>query len=417
MQTEIKSNFEKLLDDGGFSNSQKEIKEKNFNKFLEQGFPNKRIEDWKFSDLNQIISANFENLDFSKKNIDKSVDVDFINEFEHNKIIFVDGNISKIDFSYEDKDGFSIKHDLELDEQLNENALLNLNTAFLSSYIKFTVKKGYQFQKPLILYNYLTSDLVSHGLNLRMDINLEDGCSLDIVNIANQNAKNNFLNLRQKINIGKNSVLKNYSLDISPTSNIKYSFKDINLEKNSHLEYFILSKGSKFSKHDINCSLNNEYGSVVLNGIIDLNDERHHEIKTKINHNEENCKSYQLIKSVLNDNSKGVYQGKIYVDSKAQKTDGYQLSRALLLSDEVEFNAKPELEIYADDVKCSHGSTSGNIDENSIFYLMSRGLSYEQSKKLLTNGFLNEVIEKITNDDVKSLVKEFIGINEWILIK
>ena len=412
MQNEIKSIFDKSLNEGDFSSSQKNIKEKSFNRFIEQGFPNKRIEDWKFSDLNQIISANFENLDFSKKNIDKSVDVDFINEFEHNKIIFVDGNISKIDFSYEDKDRFSLKHDLELDEQLNENALLNLNTAFLSSYIKFTVKKGYQFQKPLILYNYLTSDLVSHGLNLRMDINLEDGSSLDIVNIANQNAKNNFLNFRQKINIGKNSVLKNYSLDISPTSNIKYSFNDINLDKNSHLEYFILSKGSKFAKHDINCSLNNDHGSVSLNGIIDLDNEKHHEIKTSINHNEENCKSYQLIKSVLNENSKGVYQGKIYVNSKAQKTDGYQLSRALLLNDDVEFNAKPELEIYADDVKCSHGSTSGNIDENSIFYLMSRGLSHAQSKKLLTNGFLNEVIEKITNENVKSLIKKLTGIQE-----
>ena len=414
MQNEIKSIFEKSLNEGDFSSSQKNIKEKSFNRFIEQGFPNKRIEDWKFSDLNQIISANFENLDFSKKNIDKSVDVDFINEFEHNKIIFVDGNISKIDFNHEDKDKFSLKHDLELDEQLNENALLNLNTAFLSSYIKFTVKKGYQFQKPLILYNYLTSDLVSHGLNLRMDINLEDGSSLDIVNIANQNAKNNFLNFRQKINIGKNSVLKNYSLDISPTSNIKYSFNDINLDKNSHLEYFILSKGSKFAKHDINCSLNNDHGSVSLNGIIDLDNEKHHEIKTSINHNEENCKSYQLIKSVLNENSKGVYQGKIYVNSKAQKTDGYQLSRALLLNDDVEFNAKPELEIYADDVKCSHGSTSGNIDENSIFYLMSRGLSHAQSKKLLTNGFLNEVIEKISNKNVKSLIKKLTGIQEWI---
>ena len=412
MQNEIKSIFEKSLNEGDFSSSQKNIKEKSFNRFIEQGFPNKRIEDWKFSDLNQIISANFENLDFSKKNIDKSVDVDFINEFEHNKIIFVDGNISKIDFSYEDKDRFSLKHDLELDEQLNENALLNLNTAFLSSYIKFTVKKGYQFQKPLILYNYLTSDLVSHGLNLRMDINLEDDSSLDIVNIANQNAKNNFLNFRQKINIGKNSVLKNYSLDISPTSNIKYSFNDINLDKNSHLEYFIFSKGSKFAKHDINCSLNNDHGSVSLNGIIDLDNEKHHEIKTSINHNEENCKSYQLIKSVLNENSKGVYQGKIYVNSKAQKTDGYQLSRALLLNDDVEFNAKPELEIYADDVKCSHGSTSGNIDENSIFYLMSRGLSHAQSKKLLTNGFLNEVIEKITNENVKSLIKKLTGIQK-----
>ena len=112
----------------------------------------------------------------------------------------------------------------------------------------------------------------------------------------------------------------------------------------------------------------------------------------------------------MSDDSKGVYQGKIFVDPKAQKTDGYQLSRALLLNENVEFNAKPELEIYADDVKCSHGSTSGNIDENSIFYLMTRGLSYSDSKKLLTNGFLNEVIEKITNENIKYFVKKITGI-------
>ena len=287
-----------------------------------------------------------------------------------------------------------------------------MNTAFVSNYTKILVKSGYQLKKPLILFNYLSNNLNNVGINTRLDIKLEDDASLNIINISNENLNNNFLNFRQKINIGKNSILKNYSLDINENSNFKYSFKDISLEKNSHLEYFILSKGSKFLKHDINCSLNNEYGSVVLNGIIDLDDKKHHEIKTNINHNEENCKSYQLIKSVLNENSKGIYQGKIYVNSKAQKTDGYQLSRALLLSDEVEFNAKPELEIYADDVKCSHGSTSGNVDEDSIFYLMSRGLSYEQSKKLLTNGFLNEVIEKITNNEVKSLVKKLMGINE-----
>ena len=412
MQTEIKSNFEKLLDDGGFSNSQKEIKEKNFNKFLEQGFPNKRIEDWKFSDLNQIISTNFENLAFSKKDNQSSFDINFINEFDHNKIVFVDGKISKVDFSYENEDKISLEKDLELDNELNENVLLNLNTAFLSKYIKITINKGYQFKKPLILYNYLTPDLESHCINMRLDINLEDDASIDVINISNKNIKNNFLNFRQKINIGKNSVLKNYSLDINPTSNIKYSFKDISLDKNSHLEYFVYSKGSQFAKHDINCSLNNDYGSVALNGIIDLDNKKHHEIKTVINHNEENCKSYQLIKSVLSDNSKGVYQGKIYVNSVAQKTDGYQLSRALLLNEDVEFNAKPELEIYADDVKCSHGSTSGNIDENSIFYLMSRGLSHAQSKRLLTNGFLNEVIEKITNEDVKSLIKKLTGIKE-----
>jgi len=413
MQNEIKSNFEKSLIEGNYSISQKEIKEKNFNKFIEQGFPNKRIEDWKFSDLNQIISTNFKKLDFYKENNTSSIDADFINEFEHNKIVFVNGKVSKIDFSYENKEKIIINQNLELDNELNENVLLNLNTAFLSSYIKITINKSYQLQKPLVLYNYLTSDLECYGLNMRLDIKLEDDTSMDVINISNDNTKNNFLNFRQKINIGKNSTLKNYSLDINPTSNIKYSFKDIDLDKNSHLEYFILSKGSKFAKHDINCSLNKDHGSVVLNGVIDLDNKKHHEIKTSINHNEENCKSYQLIKSVLNENSKGVYQGKIYVNSKAQKTDGYQLSRALLLNDDVEFNAKPELEIYADDVKCSHGSTSGNIDENSIFYLMSRGLSHAQSKKLLTNGFLNEVVEKITNESVKSLVKKLTGIQEW----
>ena len=412
MQSEIKSNFEKSLSEGNYSTSQKEIKEKNFNKFIDQGFPNKRIEDWKFSDLNQIISTNFKKLDFYKENNVSNIDVDFISDFNHNKIVFVNGSVSKIDFSYENEEKIIINQNLELDNELSENVLLNLNTAFLSSYIKITVNKGYQFQKPLILYNYLTSNLDSCGLNMRLDINLEDNTSMDVVNISNENAKNNFLNFRQKINIGKNSILKNYSLDIKPTSNVKYSFKDIDLDKNSHLEYFILSKGSKFAKHDINCSLNNNHGSVAINGIIDLDNKKHHEIKTAINHNEENCKSYQLIKSVLNENSKGVYQGKIYVNSKAQKTDGYQLSRALLLNDDVEFNAKPELEIYADDVKCSHGSTSGNIDENSIFYLMSRGLSHTQSKKLLTNGFLNEAVEKITNESVKSLVKKLTDIKE-----
>ena len=412
MLTEIKSNFEKLLNNGDFSSSQKEIKEKNFNKFIEQGFPNKRIEDWKFSDLNQIISTNFEKLDFSKKDNQPSIDEEFVNEFEHNKIFFVNGNISKIDFRYENEEKIIIKQDLELDKELNQNVLLNLNTAFLSNYVKITVNRGYQFKKPLILYNYLTLDLSSHGLNMRLDINLEDDTSIDVINISNENTKNNFLNFRQKINVGKNSVLKNYSLDISPTSNIKYLFKDISLNKNSHLEYFIYSKGSKFAKHDINCSLNNDYGSVALNGIIDLDNKKHHEIKTVINHNEENCKSYQLIKSVLNGNSKGVYQGKIYVNSKAQKTDGYQLSRALLLNDDVEFNAKPELEIYADDVKCSHGSASGSLNEDSIFYLMSRGLNYQQSRELLINGFLLDVVEKITDSEIKNLIKNMIGIKE-----
>ena len=411
MQNELKLNFDKIISLNNFSDSQKKIKQENFNNYFEKGLPNKRNEDWKFSDINQIISKNFDNLNFIVDQNKIFEEKDFPLDFEHNKISFVDGKLYDFDFKHEDKDKILVDQNLDLDDTIYQNTLLNLNSAFLTSVSKITIKKGYNVKKPLILFNYLSDGLKSSAINSRVDINLEDDSSLCVVNFLNENSEKNFINFRQKIKIGENSILKNYSLDSNTSENIKYFNKDINLSKNSHLEYFILSEGSKFIKQDINCNLDDEYGSIALNGIINLENEKHHEIKTVINHKKENCKSYQLIKSVLNDKSKGIYQGKIFVSPEAQKTDGYQLSRALLLNESVEFNAKPELEIYADDVKCSHGSTSGNIDENSIFYLMSRGLSYSESKKLLTNGFLNEVIEKISNEDVKKLVKKLSGIN------
>ena len=121
-----------------------------------------------------------------------------------------------------------------------------------------------------------------------------------------------------------------------------------------------------------------------------------------------NCKSYQKIKNVLESDSTGVYQGKIFVKEIAQKTDAYQLSKALILDDQAEFNAKPELEIYADDVKCSHGSTSGSIDENAIHYLMTRGIELPAAKKLLINGFINEIFENIPEEKLKFFLEKSI---------
>jgi Fe-S cluster assembly protein SufD len=139
-----------------------------------------------------------------------------------------------------------------------------------------------------------------------------------------------------------------------------------------------------------------------------LLEDQHQEIKTRINHNSPNCKSYQKIKNVLNDNSKGVYQGKIFVEKIAQKTDAYQLSKALILNDNAEFDAKPELEIYADDVKCSHGSTSGSIDSDAVHYLMTRGIPKKEAVKLLINGFLDEVLENITITELKFFLQEIL---------
>jgi len=413
MENQIKQNYDNFLSKEKFNESQINYKKINLENFFKKGFPNKRQEDWKFSDLNQIIQSNIKNLNYiseidNKDNIEQKL----IKDFDHNKIFIVNGKIIKTDLGFDDENKIMISEDQSIEEDDQRNSLLNLNNAFVVKNYKIDVLDGYLAKKPLIIYHNAAKNIESSLVSLRLDINLGKNSALKVINIFNEGTNNNLINIRQKINISENSILEKFTLDHNENNNIRYAHTDIILEKNSHLELFILSKGSKFFKNDIICSLNDNHGSISLNGIINLNDNKHHEIKTVINHNEENCKSYQLIKTVLNDESKSVYQGKIYVNSKAQKTDGYQLSRALLLNQETEFNAKPELEIYADDVKCSHGSTSGNLDENSIFYLMSRGLSLGQSKELLINGFLQEVAEKISDEKIKQLVKKIMGIQE-----
>ena len=404
-------NFDKFLDNHSFSDEQLEKRKKNYKKFNDEGFPNKKLEDWKFSDLNQIIKKNIKNFVIEKSEINKSQDTDLIKDFDHNKIYIQDGKLISYDFSFEKEKSLKLNIEEVVENKINTNSLLNLNSALSEDKISIIVKEGYITNAPLVIYNNY-SEKKSNLINSNISINLEKNSSLKIINLSNENSINSFSNNSQNIYLSDNAILKFYSLNYKNNTNMSYSFSNIDLNKNSHCEYFILSAGAKFLKNEINCSLNKDHGSIFINGIINLENENHHEIKTIVNHNEENCKSYQLIKCVLNDNSKGIYQGKIFVDSKAQKTDGYQLSRALLLNEDTEFNAKPELEIYADDVKCSHGSTSGNIDENSIFYLMSRGLTYKQSKQLLINGYVAEVVEKITDNDIKDFVKKLLGISD-----
>ena len=415
MEEQLKIDFEKKLKDFSYSEQEKKFKETNFKEFLKQGFPNRKLENWKFSDLNQIIQSNIGELtfynDYKKENqIDK---IELISELEHNKIIIVDGKIEKIDFKFEDKDKIEIL--VEQGEETikeNINSLINLNNAFSNKFCKIIIKKNYSLKKPLVIYHSTNKNTQSKNTNSRIDFKLEENACLRIIDIFKDNSEKNFLNIYYNFELDKSSILKNYKIDKSINNNVKYSYNNVKQEANSISETFILSSGSKFFKNEINCDLLGQHSSAFVNGIFDLDDENHHEIKSNINHLVENTKSYQLVKSVLEKKSKAVYQGKIFVSSEAQKTDGYQLSNAILLSENSEFNAKPELEIYADDVKCSHGSSSGSLDENSIFYLMSRGLNYKEAKKLLINGFLLDVIEKITDEEIKNLIKNLLGVKE-----
>ena len=415
MTEQIKTDFEKIVKTSAFSEKDVELKKMYLNKFLETGFPSRKLENWKFSDLSQIIKKNIGELsfynDYSFPNkVDTSI---FVEGLEHNKIVFINGRVEKVDFTHEDHDKIETNDDFKFVNRLEDNnSLLSLNNAFTNKCYKITVKKNYSLKKPLVVYHSTNNKIKSRNINLKLEFQLEQNSSLRLIDLFNDRAENNFINIFYNFDLKENAILKNYKIDKAQNKNIRYSYNNIEQDNNSVSETFVLSSGSNFSKNEINCNLKGEYSSAFVNGIFSLNDGQHHEVRTIINHLVENTKSYQLIKSVLGKNSKSAYQGKIFVDSKAQKTDGYQLSKAILLDETSEFNAKPELEIYADDVKCSHGSASGSLDENSIFYLMSRGLNYQQSKELLINGFLLDVVEKITDTEIKNLVKNMIGLKE-----
>ena len=415
MREQLQIDFNNIIKTSNFSKRDIELKQNYLNQFIKLGFPNKRQENWKFSDLNQIIKKNIGELSFfndysSTNKVDTSI---FAEGLEHNKIVFINGRIEKIDFNYEEQEKVEIIEELEkTDKSNNFNSLIYLNRAFTNKCYKILVKKNYKLKKPLIVYHTTNNKIESKNINLSLDFQLEENSSLRLIDLFNDNSKKNFLNIFYNFDLNQDAVLKNYKVDKIKNKNVKYSFNNIEQEANSVSETFILSSGSHFSKNEINCNLKGKYSSAFVNGIVSLTEDKHHEVRTTVNHLAENTKSYQLIKSVLDDSFKAVYQGKIFVNSEAQKTDGYQLSKAILLNEASEFNAKPELEIYADDVKCSHGSASGSLNEDLIFYLMSRGLNYKQSRELLINGFLLDVVEKITDSEIKDLIKNMIGFKE-----
>ena len=390
------------------SPEEKSLRKKNLDLFFQAGFPNKKDEDWKFSDLNLILSNNFNkitNNDF----LPKETEFKTIDEFEHNFISLFNGKLISKDFSYEEKnkisiDDFNYKNDLSLD---NKNSLYFLNNALATGGFSLEISKNYKLKKPLVIYNNFSNSLKEKMVNYKNSIILNENSELNIINYINNSSKENFMvNILENIKIKKNSSLNNILINNSKCNGYFYKYLKSDLEKNSNFENYLLSSGLKFNKLDIEINLNEENSNSSVFSALNLMNNEHQEIKTRINHNTPHCHSYQKVKNVLNHESKGVYQGKIFVKNTAQKTDAYQLSKALILEDAAEFDAKPELEIYADDVKCSHGSTSGSIDLNSIHYLKSRGIPEKKAYQMLISGFLCEILEKLSEGKIKNFLKE-----------
>ena len=389
---------------------EKTSRQKNLDLFYKSGFPSKQAEDWKFTDLNLILDKNFENIS-NEVNFESNKELETIKNFEHNYIFLNNGKIISTNFEHEEEKKILIK-DFDLKETTNLdpfNTLTLLNSALSSGGFSLEVTKNYKLKRPLVIYNYFSKDLKNKILNNKNSIKLNEGSELMLIDYNDGHVQGNFIkNTIDTVSLNENAVLKNILIQESESNGHFYKYIKGSLERGSNYENYILSSGLKLNKIEIEINLNKDNSSCGIYSALNLQEDQHQEIKTRINHNSPNCKSYQKIKNVLNDKSRGVYQGKIFVEKIAQKTDAYQLSKALIVSDNAEFDAKPELEIYADDVKCSHGSTSGSIDSDAVHYLMTRGISKKEAVKLLINGFLNEVLEKITNNELKIFLEKIL---------
>ena len=404
MKQSYEFNIEKIKN---LSLEEKNIRKKNLDLFFESGFPNKQIEDWKFTDLNSILNKNFEKIDNSH-DLDLNKKIEVIKDFDHNYVLLSNGKLNSSNFEHEEKNKIKI-NDYNQKNLINinrPNSLIFLNNALSSGGFSLEIAKDYKFKKPLIIYNSFSDNLKNIILNNKNSIKLNKGAELILLDYTSDNSGNNFINNTiEEVFLDERAIFTNISVQQSRSNGHFYKYTNGHLEGNSNYKNYILSSGLRLNKTEIEINLNKDKSSCSIQSALYLSLDEHQEIKTRINHNSPHCESYQKIKNVLNDNSKGVYQGKIFVKDVAQKTNAYQISRAMLLDDHAEFNAKPELEIYADDVRCSHGSTSGSIDEDSIHYLMTRGIPEKDAVKLLIKGFLSEVLDSIINIELKAFLE------------
>tara|TARA_B100000963_G_scaffold332111_1_gene323373 strand:+ start:472 stop:1713 length:1242 start_codon:yes stop_codon:yes gene_type:complete len=371
-----------------------------FERFCEKGVPTLKQEYWKYSPLSKDL-AQFENLKFIV-NQNKYFDDAHYENFDHYQIVLKDGILISDNINYE---GLEItKYKKDNFYEIKKNQILDFNNAFFTSGYEIKVDKNYKVKKPIVIYNYFSKDFEGNNINNKNFILLDKNASTEIYEKNIFDSENLiFFTKNLDIELKQDAYLIKYYLNSTNKNKTIYNFIRSKIGANSQFENFNFSHNVSSCRDEIIADLNGINAFVSLNNIQHLSQKCFHEIKWETNHNEENTKSSQFVKSALHDDSVAAFQGKIFVESKAQKTDGYQLSRALLLSDESKFLSKPELEIYADDVKCSHGSSSGSIDEDSIFYLRSRGISETDAKKMMIEGFLAEVINKIKNNKIRNI--------------
>ena len=375
--------------------------------------PNKKIETWQFTDLEKI----FENNNFkpfikppAKVPDAFTISADISNNIFFNPkinfVIFENGYLKKFNKKSDDLEITTLNDSSEkkLFNKKNfarNDSLFDINTTFLNENLIIRVKKNTKLKEPISIF-YYNCEKEKYLINNRINIILEENAEAEINEIFFSNNQSSYWNnVHNFIHLKKNSKLDHFKIQLESKYALHSSSNNVDCDNSSIYNSFILSVGGIMSRIEVICSLNSTDINVNIKGLYLAKTNQHHDITTLMQHKYPQSKSNQHIKGILQKDSSGVFQGKIIVSQDAQKTDAFQFNQNLLLSENAEVNAKPELEIYADDVKCSHGATTGELDEQMLFYLRSRGLNREEAKKLLIEGFINELFENIKNKELK----------------
>ena len=391
---------EKLVDFVEKTSLSSEKKEK-FNSFLKVGFPTTKDEEWKYTSLKKVVSQ-----DYNINKIGGKISLEKIKKYSlgiDDKIIFIDGvlfskptikNISITDYT-----------DFESDES---DSLSKLNSSLSKSGYTISVANNYIANKPIeiLFLNTIEGCFVQYRNILSVGENSEVKFVEKIQNIdCNTSLTNHFT----KINCEKNSKIEYNKIQNNTEKSRLIDRTDVYQKQDSSCNINTLIFNGEFIRNNLNFEQNGNNIESNMHGVSVLDNNQLADNHTFVDHKSAQCRSNEIYKGIYLNSSTGVFNGKIMVRKDAQKINAFQANNNLLLSENATINTKPQLEIYADDVKCSHGCTIGQLDEDALFYMRSRGIKINEAKAILTYAFTDDAISKITIKEVSLLAKKLLA--------
>ena len=392
--------------------------------FEEKGFPSKKEEAWKYTSLNNVLKHDYSVFPKQENALEyNEVKKYFIHDIDSYKIIFIDGKYSS-HLSQTTHDGMDIclmsaalskpKYRILIENYFNKiavkDSLTSLNTAFSSEGAYIHIPKNKLLQKPIQIIHFSTGNEAALMLQPRNLIVVDENSHVQIIERHQSLTDNPILtNCVTEIFANKRAIVDYYKIqnDNENASLIDNTF--INQKQESVASIHTFSFGGNLTRNNLNFFQNGERIDSTLKGVTIIGNKQHVDHNTLVHHIEPNCESHQDYKGIFGDNATGVFNGKVIVNKEAQKTNAYQANNNILISDKATVNTKPQLEIFADDVKCSHGCTIGQLDESAMFYMRSRGIPEKEAKALLMYAFSNNVLSSVKIPEIKQRITKIIA--------